>query len=246
MLLVYSVSCKKISKTDTSGNTPQPIDTTKTDTTKHTPVDLTTKVTSSVSGFVETTQGAAGPLAGVTISFGNKSTITDEFGYFEIKDASVIKEAAQLTASINGYYTHYKTFIASEGKGLFTRMKMDYRFGAGGFASAGGGNFEGGDGERIIIPGNALINEATNTPYAGNVSVSETRIDWDNEDISFLEPGDSRGLDSSGYLKLLTTYGIGNFLLSGTNGENLQLLHGDSATISIPLFGSGQPQSIPL
>src|ERR1022692_4124473 len=81
--LFPSVSCKKIHNSDTAPPS-QRTDTTGKDTIHVLPADLSVKVLASVSGFVLSGgEGAAEAVEGANISFGNKTTITDKYGYFE-------------------------------------------------------------------------------------------------------------------------------------------------------------------
>src|SRR3954469_15272215 len=60
--------------------------------------DFTTKVTaSSVSGFVTDENDAAVPGASVTV--GSSNTTTDQYGYFEVKNVLVVKDAAVITVN---------------------------------------------------------------------------------------------------------------------------------------------------
>ena len=57
--------------------------------------DLTTKITSSVSGFVTDENEVA--VNGAAVQFGSSSTTTDKFGYFEVRDVQVTQNAAVVT-----------------------------------------------------------------------------------------------------------------------------------------------------
>jgi len=54
--------------------------------------DLTTKVTTSVSGFV--TNENDGPMSNATITIGTRTATTNQYGYFEVKNVEVVKTAA--------------------------------------------------------------------------------------------------------------------------------------------------------
>jgi len=69
--------------------------------------DLSTKVNSSVSGFVTDENDVA--VMGATVQFGASSTTTDKYGYFEAKNVQVVKNAAFVTVSKQGYLKGIKT-----------------------------------------------------------------------------------------------------------------------------------------
>lgn len=109
LLLVFFLSCKKDMHSDTQevpGQKP----------------DLSTKVTSSVSGFVTDHNDAA--VVGAAVKVGIANAITDRYGYFEIKNAQVVKEAATVTVMYAGYFKAIKTYMAMEGKAAFFRIKL--------------------------------------------------------------------------------------------------------------------------
>src|SRR5689334_11609741 len=86
---VFIVSCQK----ELSGDS---------FTIKETPTDLTTKIASSVSGFVTDETDAA--VQGATVQAGSSTTTTDKYGYFEITNAQVVKNAAVVTVIKPGYF----------------------------------------------------------------------------------------------------------------------------------------------
>jgi hypothetical protein len=62
-------------------------------------------------------------------------------------------------------------------------------------------------------------------------------------------PGDLRGINTAGAIKLLQTYGMAAVELTGTSGELLQIASGKKATLSFPLpvsLAATAPTSIPL
>jgi hypothetical protein len=225
--LFLFISCKKMHDTDTTTSPPPTgsTDTTRKDTVKI-PPELSEKVIASVSGFVVSGGiGVNSSVEGATISFGNKTGTTDEYGYFEIKNATVTKIAAQITATKPGFFPAYKTVITREGASNFERMQM-MQVSGGTYSASSGIYYDGsasGGSYTISIPPNAFVIAGTNTPFTGNFffysNVEKNDDNWIDLDMS----GDSRGIDSSGKLKLLTTNGLVWCDAEGVNGEKLQL-----------------------
>lgn len=244
--LFFYISCKKIHNTDT--NSPPPagsVDTTGKDTVK-TPAELSIKVVASVSGFVVSGGiGVSEAVGGATISFGNKTATTDEYGYFEIKNATVSKIAAQITASKAGFFPAYKTVITREGASNFERLQIMHVSG-GVYGASTGIYYDGysqGSTYTISIPPNAFVIAGTNTPYTGNLSFFSNMEEKNDSWIGIDMPGDSRGIDSAGKLKLLTTNGLVWCDVEGINGEKLQLskpatihVNFSSVTTTIPTW----------
>lgn len=212
-----------------------------------TPPDLSTKISSSVSGFV--TDESEKAVNGAIVTIGSSTATTDKYGFFEITNAQVVKEAAVVTVAQPGYFKGIKTYIATEGKSAFFRIKLIPKTNEGSIDATAGGNVTLSNGLIISLPTNAVVNAATSSAYSGQVNVA---VQWLNplaDDLDRTMPGDLRGLDSNGALKSLTTYGMAAVELTGSGGELLQIASGKKATLTIPLpsgISSSAPSTIPL
>jgi len=212
-----------------------------------TPPDLTTKVNASVSGFVTDENDA--PVNGASVQVGLSSTSTDKYGYFEVSNAQVTQNAALVTVLKPGYFKGIKTFIAATGKSAFFRIKLLPKNSAGTFDAAAGGTVSLPNGLSVSFPANAVVTEAGGTAYTGAVNVAAQWINPVATDLHRIMPGDLRGLDSLGFIRQLTTYGMAAVELTGTGGELLQVAPGKKATLSFPIPSSiigSAPASIPL
>lgn len=211
-------------------------------------VDLITRVTAStVSGFV--TDENESPVQSASVQVGNTTLSTDKYGYFEVKNISVVQNAATVTVVKQNYFKAIKTFIAVEGKGAFFRIKLLPKTVAGTINAAAGGAVTLSTGLIISIPANAIVNAANNQSYSGSVNVMARLISADDADLDRIMPGDLRGINSSNGLTLLTTYGMAAVELIGSGGESLQIITGKKATLTIPIpttLLANAPASIPL
>ena len=211
------------------------------------PPDLTTKVSASVSGFVTDENDA--PVLGATVQVGTSSISTDKFGFFEVKNVQVVKTAATVTVSQPGYFKGIKTWMGEQGKVAFFRIKLIPKTSVGTINSSTGGNVTLRNGLSITLPAGALVNAATNAAYTGAVNVAAYWINPMAADLSRIMPGDLRGLNADGALKLLRTFGMAAVELTGSGGELLQIATGKSATLSLPIpaaLAADAPASIPL
>ena len=212
-----------------------------------TPPDLTTKIKSSVSGFV--TDENEAPVTGATVQFGASSTTTDKYGYFEVRNVQIVKIAAVVTVSKTGYFKGIKTYAATEGKSAFFRIKLIPKTTVGNINAATGGNVTLSNGLSIVLPAGAVMNAATNAPYTGTVNVAAYWINPEAADLDRVMPGDLRAINTDGALKLLKTFGMAAVELTGSGGELLQILTGKTATLTFPIPSSlmgDAPSSIPL
>lgn len=212
-----------------------------------TPPDLTTMVRSSLSGFVTDENNLPVNLA--TVQVGTSTITTDKYGYFEIKNIDVIKDAATVTVTKSGYFKGIKTYIAAEGKPAFFRIKLIPKTNSGTFNSGSGGGVTLSNGLSITLPANAVVNASSNTAYTGTVNVAAYWINPASSDLPNNMPGDLRGINTAGNAQLLTTYGMAAIELRGSGGEFLQIAAGKKATLSLPIpssLSSSAPAAIPL
>src|ERR1700712_3802593 len=139
MSVAFFLSCQK--DIDHTSNTTNPPGETP---------DLSSRVTSSVSGFVTDENSEA--VLGATVNFGSQSTTTDKYGFFEIKNADVVKTAAVVTVSKTGYFKGIKTYGATANKAAFFRIKLIPKTSAGTISASSGGNVTLSNGLIIALP----------------------------------------------------------------------------------------------
>ncbi len=211
-----------------------------------TPPDLTTKIAASVSGFV--TDEADAPVQGATVQFGTSTATTDKYGYFEFSNVQAIKNAAVVTVLKPGYFKGIKTYIAAENKSGFFRIKLLPKTTQGNFDAAAGGTVTLANGLSIVFPA-AAIKLAAGGAYTGQVNVAAQWINPTAADLVKIMPGDLRGLDTQGFMRTLTTYGMAAVELTGSAGELLQIADGKKATMTFPIPSSlsgAAPADLPL
>ncbi len=212
-----------------------------------TPPDLSTKINSSVSGFVTDENDAA--VMGASVQFGSSSITTDKYGYFEAKNVQVVKEAAVVTVIKPGYFKGIKTYMAKEGKAAFFRIKLIPKTTVGNVNAASGGTVTLANGLSIKLPSGSIVNAATNAIYTGTVNVAAYWINPTAADLNQIMPGDLRGINTEGTLKLLQTFGMAAVELTGASGELLQIANGQKATLTLPIpssLSASAPATIPL
>ena len=236
MSVFFFLSCQKDIDLQTTSPLPETV----------TP-DLTTRTNSSVSGFVTDENNTA--VIGADVKVGNSTTTTDKYGYFEARNADVVKNAALVTVTKPGYFKGIKTYIATEGKSAFFRIKLIPKTTAGTISGSAGGNVTLSNGMIVTLPADAVMNAGTNAAYTGSINVAVTWIDPTSPELNKVMPGDLRAIDDAGSLKRLTTYGMAAIELTSGSGELLQIASGKKATLTIPLpsaLSASAPSSIAL
>jgi len=210
--------------------------------------DLTTPVSASVIGFITDENGNA--LIDASVKAGTVTVITDKYGYFKISNTAFAKSAGFIEVTKPGFFTGYRTFIPREGKEVFINLRLITKTIAGTVDAATGGTVNTLDGAAVSLPSNAVVIASNNTAYSGTVTVSAHWLNpADMQTTQQTMPGDLRGIDQSGYLNALVTYGMLAVELTGDAGEKLQIANGKKASLSFPIPSSLQgtaPNTIPL
>ncbi len=239
-VMLFFTNCKKDIQQE------QPVNNTNNNPTVQ-PADLTTKVTSSVSGFITNESNQA--ISGAEVKVGIQTTLTDPYGYFEINNAEVVKNAAVVTVTRWGYFKAVKTYIAENGKAAFFRIGLIPKSISGTINSNSGGEVLLSNGFKVSLPADAVVNASSGTAYSGNINVSSYWFDPTNETQRKKMPGDLRGVDTGGVLKILKTYGMAVVELSSDAGELLQIATGKKATLTMAIpsaISSSAPATIPM
>jgi len=231
LLLGVFFSCKKIDNAVITGQ----------------PADFSKKVTASVNGFVTNENNL--PVAGASVQYGESFSLTNRYGYFEIKNATVTENPAPVTVKLAGYFKGIKTFMAKAGKNNFCRIKLIPQVNAGDVDASSGGNVTLSNGLIVALPSNAVVDAVTKTAYIGTIHVSSAWLNPVANDLDQIMPGDLRGLNQNGVLKSLTTFGMAAVELTGNAGQLLQIADGKKATLTFPLpntIAAAAPATIPL
>ncbi len=195
--------------------------------------DLTTKVNSSVSGFVTDENNL--PVKDAVVNAGGLSAMTDKYGYFEIRNTQVVKDAAVVTVAKAGYFKGIKTYAGENNKAAFFRIKLLPKVNAGTISATAGGSVSLSNGLIVALPVNAVVVASNYSAYTGTVNVAAYWIDPTAADLNMMMPGDLRGINTSGAIKRLTSYGMVAVELTGAAGELLQIAAGKKATLTFPI-----------
>lgn len=196
--------------------------------------DLTINKVTDVTGFV--TDENNEPVAGVLVKAGNKTTTTDEYGYFTVSQVSLPEVAGFVKMTKAGYFDNYRTFSVSEQHPGFVRAKLLLKKDAGSLDAAAGGTVTATDGVKISLPAAGVVVADGGASYTGQVHVNVQKIDPNNAaDARMTLPGDGRGVNKDNYLTVLKMYASVAVELTGNNGQRLQIATGKQATVSMPV-----------
>ncbi len=186
--------------------------------------------------------GANGiPIQNVEIKAGSVTTTTDANGHFLANNAVFNTAEIFVTATKSGYFTGSRTLFVKSGSNNFLKIQLLPRTETAALNAASGGN---------VIVGNANINFPANAfattdgnAYTGTVSVKAAYLDPLHPATRLQMPGALRGINTSGNLQGLKTFGMMKVELETPTGQKLQLKTGSSAQLKFPIPASMMAQA---
>jgi hypothetical protein len=195
--------------------------------------DFSITTQSHVAGFITNASGAA--VEGALVAAGGKTTLTDALGYFNLKDVTMPETAGFIKVSKAGFFDGFSTFLTENNTEKFVRLQLIDQIKTGLIPAVSGGSVQTAEGAIVKLPANAVVN-AGGTAYTGDVHVA---VNWLNptggNTLALTMPGDLRGVDSAGNLKILETFGMLAVTLTDGGGQKLQIAPGKTAELSLPI-----------
>lgn len=201
-------------------------------------------VSATLQGNVTNENGQ--PEAGVQIKVGSKNAITDDKGYFRIKDAELDKNTSKVTAEKQGYFKAIRSFNATSGVNQ-VHIQLIPKVLSGTIDAATGGDVSLSNGMKITLPASGVVMASGGSPYTGDVNVYAAYIDPTSAEIASMVPGSFMADDKNGGRVTLASYGMMAVELESANGEKLQIRSGSKAKLSSPIPSSllsSAPQTI--
>ena len=171
-------------------------------------------------------------ISGVKITVQDETYYTDENGFFDIPQVWIVKGRFNLIAEKEGYLT--KSY-AGKTQGEYTLIKFflsepkTLSFSSTESTTVMMENTE------VKLPADGYI-KANGSPYNGQVQVNYKEFHPSNEHFSTLMPGgDFVGTDSTGTEYFLYSYGAFTLDLYDTEGNELNLAEGKTASIRMKI-----------
>lgn len=177
------------------------------------------------------------PAAGVTITAGTNTVMTNATGYFRITDASLDKNTSLVTAEKAGYFKGYRVFAATSGTNQVV-IKLVQKNLAGTVTASSGGAATLSNGAKISLPANSVVLVSSGNAYTGDINVYAAYINPRASDIAETVPGSFAANDKNGKRVILSSYGMLAVELESAAGEKLQIKSGAVATLTTPIPSS--------
>ena len=223
-------------------------------------------LTSSIAGRVTDLNNL--PINNALVSVGTITAKTNSDGQFFINNVGLNNDLGFVSISKAGYFTGSRTFFVNHNSintaNTFSdpgrpshhtniiyhvNIKLIPKNISGAFASSSGGTINVWGGGTVVINAGSIVNATTGSTYNGNVSVSTFYLNPADIRINEYMPGDLLGITVNNERRILQSFGMIAIEMNDASGQKLQLAHGKTATINIPIPPNLQataPASIPL
>jgi hypothetical protein len=179
------------------------------------------------------------PAAGVTVTAGIKTALTDANGYFRISEASLDKKSALVMAEKPGYFKGFRSFCATSGTNQVT-IKMVKKDLAGTVNAGSGGEVSLSNGTKISLKSGSVVVASSGAAYTGTVNVFASYIDPTAADIGQRVPGSFMANNAEGSRVILSSAGMVAVELESASGDKLQIKTGSTATLTTAIPASLQ------
>jgi len=199
-----------------------------------------------ITGHVEALGAPEVGLGEVTVRLGDRTTTTNEQGWYLFADVDATDRAV-VRAARDGYVGASEVLGVSDGAAYHVDMILVPAPSAQTLPGAAGGTV-GGAGAELTIPPNAFV-DGSGATVSGDVSITVAVVDpGSGEQAMAAFPGDFLGLGMDGEETPLESFGI--FAIEARQGDELlDLAPGRSIEARVPIAPSGlatAPMSIPL
>lgn len=179
---------------------------------------------------------ANNPVSNVKVSVGDQNSTTNDQGWFSISNVAAGSKEL-ITFSKNGSVTTYKVTDVQVGTSSFIETAISNVGSTASLNAATGGTATTLDNSSIAVGANSLVN-SQNSTFTGNAVVSITAFDPSDENQLNAFPGEFQGTSAQNETGPIKSFGFMDVSVTDQNGQELQLLPGKTAQISISVPNS--------
>jgi hypothetical protein len=197
------------------------------------PLEPQPVVTTSVSGVVIDEAGT--PIANAEISIFGETTATDDHGGFSLPEIEVPGNRCVVQAKMDGYFIATRAHKPIKNGHTEVRLVMMAQPVTHSFDAGSGVEAIIENGSQVTIQPNSLVTESGDS-YDGPVTMSMRYLDPSAGNFGVLVSGGdmlARREDES--TSILYSYGILRVVMTGSNGENLQLAAGKTSSLTMDI-----------
>ena len=191
-------------------------------------------VRTTITGRVIDESGKS--VQGALVSGHGASTTTNSYGVFVLQNVTVPSTRAVVTVTKSGYFTGARAAYPSDGKITTMMLTLQQAKQTRTVSAASGGKVTVG-GASIDLPADGYV-DAQGNRYSGTVSVAARYLDPLSANFYDSFSGDMAALRADGSTTELVSYGVLRVILTGSQGQSLNLAKGSVATLTYPAAGA--------
>lgn len=199
-----------------------------------------------VYGIVKDEAGL--PVVGAKVSMNGTVTTTDKNGVYLFDGARVNNVQNTVTVTKNGFFEGNRSFLINRnGTARLEHILLAQVFNQS-FPAANGGQVKDGA-VTLDFPANAIMVEATGATYQGTVQVAIRYVDPLSATMSEEMPGNMTGLNETGQVEVLQTFGMMAVELRSPSGEKLQVKTGMTVKATADIVDASRataPAAVPM
>lgn len=196
------------------------------------PDDMSVRTT--ITGRVIDEAGKS--VQGAVVRGHGTSTTTNANGVFVLQNVNVPSTRAVVTVTKSGFFTGARAAYPSDGKNTTMMLTLQQATQTRTVSAASGGKVTVG-GASIDLPADGYV-DAQGNRYSGTVSVAARYLDPLSANFYDSFSGDMAALRADGSTTELVSYGVLRVILTGSQGQSLNLAKGSLATLTYPAAGA--------
>lgn len=203
--------------------------------------DYTETVRTTITGRVIDEAGKS--VQGAVVRGHGASTTTNANGVFVLQNVTVPSTRAVVMVSKTGYFNGARAAYPSAGKITTVALTLQEAKVTQTVSASAGGKVTVGSAS-VTLPANGFV-DAQGRSYSGSINVAARYLDPLSANFYDSFSGDMAALRADGSSTELVSYGVLRVMLTGSQGQPLNLASGAQATLTYPAAGSTAPE-IPL
>lgn len=192
----------------------------------------TNPITGSIVGNVYEADVDFVPVDNAVVWLGALSTETDAEGNFSFDQVRLYENGSLLRIEKDGYFVGTRRFNAFKDEIHNVEVQLIRREESGNFQTTSGGEAVLGAATLDLPPGNYI---SANGTYTGDMRIFGKWLDPTDKSSHSAFPGNLSGINKDDELKTLASFGIMIIEIEDTNGQELQLPEGSTATLTMPI-----------
>lgn len=189
------------------------------------------------------------PLPDVTVTIGERNTVTDENGVFIIRQSNLTSLGTMVKFEKSSYFDMSRIIYPNTNKEqVYVKISMESKDDPEKFQANTGGTINVNGGAKVEFTGESII-DSNGELYSGEVNVFTHWYNPLDEQLSINAPASLEGIDQDGMPKILQSFGMMAVELESPTGEKLQLAADEFAELTFPIpasISTDSPTSIPL